>query len=200
MLNEESSGSCWPLSTEIPLPSGTDSSDPRLSDEQLIVLHKEGRRIMHYSHGELTGDEDGPHCWRVGLGGEPEGHKLEQGDQRTPEGWYRTSNRSVSSYYAPINIHYPSAEDAEAAFADERITEAQYDSLLAADRSDRMPDESTPLGGLILVHGSPESMPIDPIGSKLDWTEGCAIMENEHIDLLREQLSQDMKTNILILP
>ena len=35
--------------------------------------------------GKITLDQDGLHCWKVGLGGAPEGHKYAQGDERTPE-------------------------------------------------------------------------------------------------------------------
>ena len=200
LLREESFVSCWPTSSAIPFPKDISASDPRLNAEHLLVLHKAGRRIMHYTKGKITLDQDGLHCWRVGLGDAPEGHKQAQGDERTPEGWYRTSNRAASSYYGAINIHYPNADDANAALKEERITKAQHSSLIASAQKDEMPDGNTPLGGLILVHGSPKSAPINPIGSKLDWTDGCAAMEDEHIDRLRAILPDTMRSDILILP
>ena len=192
--------SCWPESSAIPFPEGVHATDPRLQSEHLLVLHKAGRRIMHYTKGKITLDQDGLHCWRVGLGDAPEEHKQAQGDERTPEGWYRTSNRAVSSYYGAINIHYPNADDANAAFADKRITEAQHQRLIASAQKDEMPDGSTPLGGLILIHGSPKKVPFNPLGSKFDWTNGCAAMEDEHIDRLRSILPENMRSDILILP
>lgn len=200
LLQEESFVSCWPNVNAIPHPKGIDSSDPRLNAEHLLVLHKSGRRIMHYQSGKITLDQDGLHCWRVGLGGAPEGHKYAQGDERTPEGWYRTSNRRSSSYYGAINIHYPNGDDANAAFRSQRITKEQHKDLLRSAAMDEMPDGNTPLGGLILIHGSPKKAPMNPIGSKLDWTDGCAVLEDEHIDRLRSILPEQMRSDILILP
>ena len=200
LLKEESFVSCWPQSKDIPLSTEHSQNDSRLMEDHLIVLHKAGRRIMHYENGRITLDEDGLHCWRVGLGGAPEGHKKEKGDQKTPEGWYRTSDRSWSKYYGAINIHYPNAKDAESAFAEKRISKAEYERLLTADKNDQMTEGATSLGGLILIHGSRKKIPLNPIGSKLDWTDGCAAMEDDHLDKLRELLPKNMRTNILILP
>src|SRR5688572_26510365 len=136
------------------LPEGVDRADPRLHGPAVIVVTKDARRLMVFRDGKLAKVAGGASaCWRVGLGSDyPDGHKVRMGDRRTPEGWYRTSDRPWSAFYHAITIHYPSAEDARRGLADGRITKAQHDAIVAADRAGREPPSTTTLGGKILFH------------------------------------------------
>jgi murein L,D-transpeptidase YafK len=52
--------------------------------------------------------------FKVAFGANPEGHKLQQGDERTPEGRYTLDYKnSNSSFYKSIHISYPNAKDRE---------------------------------------------------------------------------------------
>ena len=168
-------------------PTQVDLTDARLRERGLIVVQKGARRLQRFDGGQQV---DGA-CWRVGLGFTPEGHKLIEGDGRTPEGWYRTSDKPWSQWYAAIAVHYPGAEDAQAAEADGRIDAATRRSIDSALRRGEKPPQTTPLGGEILIHGG---------SGWSDWTWGCVAMEDAEIDALRATLPARMETNILILP
>ena len=162
----------------------TVSGDPRLAGPAVIVVRKEARRLALYSDGKLAA------CFRAGLGQDyPEGHKVRMGDRRTPEGWYRTSDRPWSSFYHAITLHYPSAVDAAAALKDGRITKAQHDAIVAAERAGKEPPSETPLGGKILIHGG---------GGSTDWTLGCVALDDADIDALRAKLPSDLRTWVLV--
>lgn len=164
--------------------------DRRLRARHLIVVRKSQRRIMTYSKGKLVAGS----CLPMALGvGGPEGPKRVEGDRKTPEGWYRTSNDPYSSWYRAIAIHYPNANDAAHGLATKRISKRTYRRIVRALERRRKPPQTTALGGLILIHGngSPRSK---------DWTLGCVGMTNRDIDRLRSTLPRHMRTNILILP
>jgi murein L,D-transpeptidase YafK len=135
--------------------------------------------------------------WPIGLatdpitGSPPVGHKQREGDLKTPEGWYTTSDKTWSSYYHAIYIHYPNEADTKAALKDERLTVVQAQAILAALAAGKVPSQNTPLGGELLIHGG---------GSETDWTLGCVAMNNKDIDALRANLPLQVKTDILLLP
>ena len=171
------------------LPKGIPAS--RLQSKQLIVVLKGARRIFRTDGGKLLHTEAGSACWPIGLGFSPEGHKQVQGDGKTPEGLYATSDKPWSQYYAAIAVHYPSTKDAVAAVGASRISPAIAKSIRRASASKKKPPQTTALGGEILIHGG---------GSATDWTLGCVAMEDAHIDQLRATLPTDMVTEVLILP
>jgi murein L,D-transpeptidase YafK len=178
-------GTCAATAAGIP---GVDPADPRLAGHAVIVVEKSARRLGLYDSGAVVG------CWPVGLGqadGADGGPKLRRGDLRTPEGWYRTSDRPWSSFYHAVTIHYPNAADADRGVATGRITAATRDRIVAAVAAGRTPPQDTPLGGDLLFHGG---------GSTSDWTLGCIALQDADIDALRSHLPAGMKTDTLILP
>ncbi len=99
-------------------------------------------------------------------------------DWRTPEGAFHVVRRNGrSQFYKAFVLNYPNAEDAERGLRDGIITERQYRAILQA--SDRLaePPMSTPLGGMIEIHG-------DGTGKSINWTQGCVAIHNEGMDLL----------------
>jgi len=173
------------------LPAETLPEDPRLNSKNLIIVTKGSRRIFLFQHGKLLHLKGKPACWRAGLGPEPTGHKQVEGDGKTPEGWYRTSDKPWSQWYAAIAVHYPNKEDASAALAAGRITAGTQSAIKRAIAADKKPPQTTPMGGEILIHGG---------GSSTDWTLGCIAMEDKDIDTLRGTLPENMVTDVLILP
>jgi hypothetical protein len=160
--------------------------DPRLQGAGVIVVLKAARHAATYSGGHLLG------CWPVGLAYTYiPGHKQRQGDLRTPEGWYRTSDKPWSSYYSAIAVHYPGKADAVRGLAEGLITQAQHDAIVDAIDVGEKPPQRTKLGGEILLHGG---------GSGSDWTLGCVAFDDGHIDALRQGLGNRLQTYLLVLP
>ena len=110
---------------------------------------------------ELFSGEQLVHTIRgIQLGDAPQGHKRFQGDERTPEGRYTIDyGNPGSSYHLSLHISYPSAQD-------EAFARTQG----------RSP------GGLIFIHGQPNSLPAGRIPG--DWTDGCIAVSNEEIEAL----------------
>lgn len=182
---------CFETVGGLTLPDGMDTEDPRLKGPSLIVVRKADRRLQRFESGRSVQLEDGSNaCWPVGLGPAPEGHKFRRGDGRTPEGWYRTSDKPWSKWYAAIAIHYPNVIDAEAGRVQGRIKAPVQRQIASALHKDKKPLQNTKLGGEILIHGQ----------GATDWTLGCVGMEDADIDQLRATLPKNMRTDVLVLP
>ncbi|PCM44187.1 L,D-transpeptidase family protein [Marinobacter sp. ANT_B65] len=145
------------------------------SEESLVVskvLVKKGQRRLYLMNGEEV-----IRSYRISLGDNPEGHKLFEGDQRTPEGDYTLDWRnSGSSFYKSIHISYPSKKDRE-----------------MAENWGLNP------GGSIMIHGLPngsEDMAFAYTG--LDWTNGCIAVNNQEMDEIWQLVNDG--TPIRILP
>lgn len=171
--------------------ANVDLADARLRGDGLVVVFKSTRRIARYRSGTLLHTKHGPACWRMALGPEPKGHKQREGDGKTPEGWYRSSDKPWSQWYAAIAVHYPNARDAHAALSDGRLGPSEAARIQRELKAGTKPHQTSPLGGEILIHGG---------GSAADWTLGCVAMDNGHIDALRATLPADKVTDVLILP
>lgn len=178
-------GPCPPDVAALPESPLYSRDDRRLLRDALIVVHKSARRLMVYSDGTLR------HCFPAGLGFSPSGHKQVEGDGRTPEGWYRTSDKPWSTFAGAIAIHYPNADDAEAAYREGRIGKRVRDDVRRAWTEGRLPHQRTSLGGAILIHAG---------GAGSDWTLGCVALEEADLEVLRGVLPPGQRTDILILP
>lgn len=136
-----------------------------------VVVRKEERRLYLLSGERVVRD------YRISLGKTPEGHKLYEGDSRTPEGSYTLDFRNPNSdFYKSIRISYPSAKDRE-------LAEAWGLSP----------------GGNIMIHGLPNNVGDMAFAYKgLDWTDGCIAVTNEEMDEIWQLV--DVGTPIRILP
>jgi len=136
------------------------------------VLVKKGQRRLYLMNGEEV-----VRSYRISLGDNPEGHKLYEGDQRTPEGEYTLDWRNPGSdFYKSIHISYPSKTDRE-----------------MAENWGLSP------GGSIMIHGLPngaEDMAFAYAG--LDWTNGCIAVNNQEMDEIWQLVNDG--TPIRILP
>ncbi len=132
--------------------------EPELADHFEItqVLVNKSERRLHL----LSGDRK-VRSYRISLGDNPVGHKLYEGDSRTPEGDYTLDWRNPESdFYKSIHISYPSPKDRELAQA-----------------------WGLDPGGSIMIHGLPNDagdLAFAYVG--LDWTEGCIAVTNEEMD------------------
>ncbi|MFW5654982.1 MAG: L,D-transpeptidase family protein [Roseicyclus sp.] len=113
-----------------------------------VEVHKSSRSMTLWHHGEVL------ETFPVELGFDPLGHKMQEGDGRTPEGAYLIDRRNPDSeFYLSIGIDYPNATDIAAA------AEAGVDP-----------------GGDIFIHGTPRSFM-----RKDDWTAGCIAVTNREM-------------------
>jgi murein L,D-transpeptidase YafK len=98
----------------------------------------------------------------IQLGDAPVGPKQFEGDEKTPEGQFTIDyGNPNSSYHLSLHIDYPRAE--HKAYAQSQGRSA---------------------GGLIMIHGQPNSLPAGRIPG--DWTDGCIALSNEEMDALWE--------------
>ncbi|WP_369597265.1 L,D-transpeptidase family protein [Vibrio sp. JPW-9-11-11] len=123
----------------------------------LIKVDKSKRRMYLF---------DGQHVvkeYRIALGKRPKGHKIREGDKRTPEGrYYLDFVLEQSEFYRSIHISYPNQTDID------------YATRLNLDP-----------GGDIKIHGlkNGEQRPANFVQS-FDWTDGCIAITNQEMDEL----------------
>lgn len=130
-----------------PLPAGA-VADRVLVDkgDRTLTLLRGGRPLKTY---------------RVALGGSPEGHKRQEGDEKTPEGVYLLDyRREDSSAHRSLHVSYPNAKD-------ERRARARGVSP----------------GGFIMVHGIYDGLGwVGKLHRLRDWTDGCVGVANWEMD------------------
>ncbi len=157
----------------------------RLWGDHVLVVAKSERRLWLFEAGALEG------CWTIGLGFDPVGDKLQEGDGRTPEGWYRTSDKPWSIFEGAIAIHYPNRDDADRALKRGAIGRKTRARIVEALRRGKTPPQQTAMGGEVLIHGG---------GSTSDWTLGCVALTDDDLAQLRAKLPAAKRTDLLILP
>ncbi len=147
-----------------------------------IILSKSNRQLALYEHDKLV------RLYRVGLGFNPTGDKVKQGDGATPEGeFYIFTKNNKSAYYLSLGISYPNIEDAERGLRAKLITPAQHAKILSAIKRRTAPPQDTALGGQIYIHGR---------GSNRDWTWGCVALDDADIKELFDSISVNTKVTI----
>lgn len=128
-----------------------------------VLVEKSKRKLYLLSGNRIV------KTYRISLGKKPQGHKLMEGDKRTPEGLYWIDWRKPSSRYnLSMHISYPNPRDSR---------EAQKLGVRP--------------GSMIMIHGTP----IDPEYPEwyfkgLNWTDGCIALLNSDMrevwDMVRD--------------
>ena len=138
--------------TRMPQPRAQQQTDESITQ---VLVRKSERRLL------LMQEDTVLRSYRVSLGDNPEGHKLYEGDERTPEGDYTLDWRNPQSdFYKSIHVSYPNEQD---------IEEARAWGLDP--------------GGSIMIHGLPnEAGDLAFAFAGLDWTDGCIAVTNEAMD------------------
>jgi murein L,D-transpeptidase YafK len=123
----------------------------------LVVVSKSKKKLFLYSKGNLINQ------FNVVFGSNLVGHKVQEGDKRTPEGDYILDyKKSNSSFYKAIHISYPNENDIENA------------KKLGVNP-----------GGLIMIHGQPNGFGwFSPILQLFNWTDGCIALSNKDMDIV----------------
>ena len=145
---------------------------PAIADDvaaDLVFVDKSDRRLELRRNGRVIGS------YEISLGGDPDGPKRQEGDERTPEGSYIIDFRKPdSAYHLSLHISYPNDSD----------------RLLSAALG-------VPPGGDIFIHGLPNAYPFDS-APKIDWTLGCIAVDNAEIEEIWRLVP--VGTPILIVP
>jgi murein L,D-transpeptidase YafK len=119
-----------------------------------IVVEKGKRRLT------LVREDGVVRSYRVSLGADPRGHKLREGDNRTPEGSYLVDFKNINSrFFLSVRVSYPNETDRR-----------------RARRLGLNP------GGNIMIHGMPNGVR-PPYRGYLghDWTNGCIALTNDEM-------------------
>lgn len=145
------------------------ASDFPLADK--ILVDKSNRKLHLLSNGVPF------RTFKIALGLVPEGDKIEEGDQKTPEGLYMIDGRNPDSdFFLSIHISYPSSADRS-----------------AAKKSGVSP------GGAIMIHGQPNTPNYSAAYyAREDWTNGCIAVSNS--DMIDIWLMTPNSVAIEILP
>ena len=134
----------------------TDPPKMRPATEQADAVH------VDKSDRTLTLLRDGAEIARytVALGGAPEGHKQQEGDESTPTGAYILDWRNPNSIaHLSLHISYPNAAD---------TTQARARGVSP--------------GGAIMIHGIANGWGfLGPLHRLIDWTNGCIAVTNDEM-------------------
>ena len=120
-----------------------------------ILIEKKERRLTLFSKGEVL------KTYKIALGGNPNGPKERQGDNKTPEGTYMIDSRNKDSrYHLSLHISYPNEKDKK-----------------------RAKELGVSPGGDIMIHGIKNSFSwVGDFHKEVDWTKGCIAVTDEEIE------------------
>ncbi len=120
-----------------------------------ILIEKKERRLTLISNGKAL------KTYKIALGGNPNGAKERQGDNKTPEGKYFIDSRNADSrYHLSLHISYPNEKDKK-----------------------RARELGVSPGGDIMIHGIKNGFEwVGDNHTKVDWTKGCIAVTDEEIE------------------
>ena len=119
--------------------------------------------LVKKSSKELTlfSGPDRIKTYKIALGKNPVGHKVIEGDKKTPEGMYFIDARNKNSkYHLALHISYPD----------------KIDALKARNLG------SSPGSG-IMIHGTGDEYEwMGKLHASINWTDGCIAVTNKEIE------------------
>ncbi len=120
-----------------------------------ILIEKKERRLSLLSKGRVL------KTYKTALGGNPDGPKERQGDNKTPEGTYVIDSRNRNSlYHRSLHISYPNEKDKK-----------------------RAKELGLSPGGDIMIHGIKNGFSwAGDYHTEVDWTKGCIAVTDEEIE------------------
>lgn len=130
--------------------------------------------IKHRRELNLIKDDKVVKTYKVSLGRQPKGRKMDKDDKRTPEGTYKVRRKlSSSDFHNSLLLNFPTPE--EKADADARGID---------------------LGNHLCIHGMRSYLSYLPsfmqkLHSWIDWTAGCIALSNTEIEEIFEEVEED---------
>jgi murein L,D-transpeptidase YafK len=171
----------------------TKDAKPQKGDPLELEVTKSRYRMDVTSGGKRV------KVYPVAMGGRPEHPKTRDSDGRTPEGRYVLIPHHPSPGFGPcFYICYPNGTDARRGLAEKRIGNPVLERIDAALRRGQRPPHDTPLGGLILLHGT--KLRSLPALTETNWTTGCIAMENADVEELLRAFSPNDRPLLTIRP
>ncbi|RYY73209.1 MAG: hypothetical protein EOO52_19160 [Gammaproteobacteria bacterium] len=136
-----------------------------------VLVEKAKHKLTLLKNGKVVGS------YHVVFGSNPVDHKEQEGDERTPEGFYSLDAKNAkSAYYKSIHISYPNAKD---------LANAKRKGVSA--------------GSAIMIHGQKNGFAaFEEQTQKFNWTLGCIALKNKDMDDLWNKI--DVPTKIEIRP
>jgi len=120
-----------------------------------VLIEKKERRLTLMSKGKVL------KTYNIALGGNPDGPKERQGDNKTPEGTYVIDSRNRDSrYHLSLHISYPNEKDKK-----------------------RAKELGVSPGGGIMIHGIKNGFSwVGDYHTEVDWTNGCIAVTDDEIE------------------
>jgi tetratricopeptide (TPR) repeat protein len=120
-----------------------------------VLIEKKERRLTLFSKDRVL------KTYKIALGGDPNGPKERQGDNKTPEGTYVIDSRNRdSNYHLSLHISYPNEND-----------------------KNRARELGVSPGGDIMIHGIKNGFSwVGDFHTRVDWTKGCIAVTDEEIE------------------
>lgn len=167
---------------------------------QLVIAIKSSYKLILLEYGKLKAK------YEIALSQNPNGHKVEQGDLKLPEGAYRLCQKTkgpftgsnISAFFGPawMRISYPNNYDAKAGLEKGLVKKWQYNTIVQKNNANQTPPKTTKLGGGIGIHGWVSSDWNNNGDRFLTW--GCISMHNEDLKVFFKQVN--LNAPIMILP
>ncbi len=137
-----------------------------------MIIIKKSQRVLY-----AVKDDKVIKKYDIAIGKNPIGHKLKEGDKKTPEGYYFIDGKNAKSkFFLSLHTSYPN-------FHDKRV----------AEKKNLNP------GSHIAIHGLPSiSVLSQYLYNSSDWTDGCIALNNKDMEELWNMSEEG--TQILIKP
>ena len=135
----------------------------------LVRIFKSDHKLQLISSGHVLKE------FKIALGGNPIGHKMQEGDGKTPEGLYVLDyKKSDSAFYKAFHISYPNPVD------------------IASAKS-----RGVNPGGAIMIHGQKNGFGwLSRLSQRFDWTNGCVALHNSDMDTLWASVKEGTQVEI----
>ena len=120
-----------------------------------VLIEKKDRRLTLLAGKKVL------KTYKIALGGNPDGPKERQGDNKTPEGVYHIDSRNNNSlYHLSLHISYPNEKDKK-----------------------RACELGVSPGGDIMIHGIKNGFSwVGEQHATIDWTKGCIAVTDDEIE------------------
>lgn len=135
--------------------SGTPPAMAAVDDQADAIYVDKSDRVLRLLKNGVT-----IKSYQISMGGNPTGHKTQEGDERTPTGSYEIDWRNENSIaHLSLHISYPNADDVSQAKA-----------------------RNVSPGGNIMIHGILNGWGfLGPLQQHWDWTNGCIAVTNSEM-------------------
>jgi lipoprotein-anchoring transpeptidase ErfK/SrfK len=186
----------WPMSVSQFIRSHTRLLVPA-REERVIIAVKHAYQLHVCEKGKVK------HTLPIALGQDGRQRKTTDGDNRTPVGEYRITQKSKGPFDGTygaylgavwLRLNYPNAYDARLALFEKRITKKEHERITFAAQRGSLSPTGTPLGGGIGIHGWISDWPDGE--NHLTW--GCLSLRKADLLQLHDLVSKG--TRVLILP